>query len=97
MLAILTFFILNSKMDRTYEARFFLNKKKYEVHGALADLTSVITMDNDHFQFLHASLPDFLMDPLRSGEYCVSTPKWPTYLSLMWYLHGYKYFCESVA
>lgn len=74
-----------------------LNKEEDEVHVALADLTSIIEIKKENIEFLHASLSDFLVDPLRSGAYCISTPRWYTYLSIMWYLHGYKAPSKSAA
>ena len=44
------------------------------VFSALADLSSVIRygdFTDDRVHFLHASLPDFLLDRTRSGQYHV--------------------------
>ncbi len=37
-----------------------------DIHVGLAALTSVVSLKDDIFQFLHASLPDFLLDPDRA-------------------------------
>ncbi len=40
-----------------------------DVHVGLAALTSVVSIQDDFFQFLHASLPDFLLDPDRAQKF----------------------------
>ena len=48
-----------------------------DVHVALADLTSVVTCSWGRIKFLHASLPDFLLDRMRAREYFMDRAVWP--------------------
>ena len=49
----------------------------------LADLASVLCYSKeDGFRFLHASLPDFLLDQTRSQEYYLDKKIWCTRLSI---------------
>ena len=63
-----------------------------EIEVALSALTSVLTypalyasncLDYTNFQFLHASLPDFLQDSKRSQLYYIDRAKWCTELSIL--------------
>ena len=57
-----------------------------DIKVALAALASVITYtdyDRVQFQFLHASLPDFLLDPKRSQAYYMDRDTWSTRLSIL--------------
>ena len=56
-------------------ARFF-NIPVANVHVELSDLASVISCERDNIRFLHASLPDFLRDQSRSGEYYIDKATW---------------------
>ncbi|KJA29529.1 hypothetical protein HYPSUDRAFT_31439 [Hypholoma sublateritium FD-334 SS-4] len=60
-----------------------LGMSKETVFLALADLSSVINTDRlvhgyNSVEFLHASLPDFLLDPTRSGQYHINKATWST-------------------
>ena len=48
-----------------------------ELESALSNLISIISFDSaaGWFEFLHASIPDFLTDPHRSGTFYVDQPK----------------------
>ena len=48
-----------------------------ELELAFGDLISVISFDRaaGWFKFLHASIPDFLLDPHRSGTFYIDQPK----------------------
>ncbi len=56
-----------------------------EIKVALAALASVLTYytDSGTITFLHASLPDFLLDPKRSQVYYIDRATWSTQLSIL--------------
>ncbi|KJA29528.1 hypothetical protein HYPSUDRAFT_31437 [Hypholoma sublateritium FD-334 SS-4] len=55
-----------------------------DIKVALADLTSVLTYTTDRrIKFLHASLPDFLLDPKRSQIYHIDRATWSAQLSIV--------------
>ncbi|KAF5329677.1 hypothetical protein D9619_009207 [Psilocybe cf. subviscida] len=39
------------------------------LHSCVSDLTAILQFDGLHLEFFHASLPDFLKDKFRAGEY----------------------------
>ena len=60
-----------------FHVREMLNIGQDDIDIALADLTSVISFGVKKISFLHASLPDFLLDQARSGEkYYIDTGFW---------------------
>ena len=54
-----------------------------DIQTMLVPLTSVLTYDphSNNIHFCHASLPDFLRDEKRSGQYCIRAL--PTRLSIL--------------
>ncbi|KJA20361.1 hypothetical protein HYPSUDRAFT_43257 [Hypholoma sublateritium FD-334 SS-4] len=68
---------------RLYE---FSGMKDDDLCVLLADLTSIIVYENGNIAFLHASLPDFLLDRTRSQDYYLDKKFWCTQLSI-------HYFC----
>lgn len=80
----LAFIILGQSTDIAWIALFF-GLTPTDVHVALADLASVITCEEHTLRILHASLPDFLLDRTRSGEFHVSASAWGTQLAIQWY------------
>ncbi|KJA20396.1 hypothetical protein HYPSUDRAFT_818367 [Hypholoma sublateritium FD-334 SS-4] len=56
-----------------------------DVHISLAALTSVVDVDDDTFQFLHASLPDFLLDPERAQAFYIDPITWNCRLAILAY------------
>ena len=67
-------------------ARFF-NIPVANVHVELSDLASVISCERDNIRFLHASLPDFLLDEARSQNYHINCAYWSTQLSIQWFVN----------
>lgn len=59
-----------------------LAMSSHEVSGPLAGLASILTYRYDTIQFLHASLPDFLLDQTRSQWYYLDKRFWCTRLSI---------------
>ena len=55
-----------------------------DVDEAMADLVSVADCSNGKVRFLHASLPDFLLNRTRSEEYHIDYTEWSTRLSVLW-------------
>ena len=49
---------------------------------ALGDLTSVVSYDEDEITFLHASLPDFLLDESRAQQYYIDKGLWCEQLAI---------------
>ncbi|KJA20352.1 hypothetical protein HYPSUDRAFT_167075 [Hypholoma sublateritium FD-334 SS-4] len=80
---ILVYFILgNATLRRCAEV---LDISQADIHIALADLTSVVSVSstkNGEIRFLHASLPDFLLDRARSQEFYIDRAYWSTQLSI---------------
>lgn len=81
---ILAYTILGKRTNIVSVAHFF-DVPTANVHVALSDLASVIACKGRDICFLHASLPDFLLDQARSREYHISTPICATDLSIMWF------------
>ncbi|KJA14536.1 hypothetical protein HYPSUDRAFT_431298 [Hypholoma sublateritium FD-334 SS-4] len=81
---ILAYTILGKRTNIVSVANFF-DVPTANVHVALSDLASVIACKGRDICFLHASLPDFLLDQARSREYHISTPIYATDLSIMWF------------
>lgn len=48
----------------------------------MADLTSIVIYDDPQFRFLHASLPEFLMNQTRSQRYYLDKRFWCTHFSV---------------
>ena len=48
----------------------------------LDGLTSILVYKDDNIRFLHASLPDFLLDQSRSQDYYLEKRFWCTQLSI---------------
>ncbi|KAF8956887.1 hypothetical protein BDZ97DRAFT_1925054 [Flammula alnicola] len=65
----------------------FLSLAKGDVEIALADLASVVATDSSRLKFLHASLPDFLLDPARSQEYYIDPPRRHADFAHRWFEH----------
>ncbi|KJA17026.1 hypothetical protein HYPSUDRAFT_46811 [Hypholoma sublateritium FD-334 SS-4] len=64
----------------------FVGLQTSEVHVALFPLQSVVDCTSaGDIHFLHASLPDFLLDSERSQEYHINLSTWATRLSVMAY------------
>ncbi len=57
-----------------------------DAYTALAHLQSVTTinLNKNRIDFLHASLPDFLLDLGRSQEYCINKHFSASRLSVLW-------------
>lgn len=80
--ALLALIILGDTTDIQWIAYFF-DVPATDIQIAFAELTSVLTC-KAKVQFLHASLPDFLLDGARSQEYHIDLAVWGTRLSLRW-------------
>ncbi|KJA17107.1 hypothetical protein HYPSUDRAFT_1044290 [Hypholoma sublateritium FD-334 SS-4] len=50
-----------------------LNISTTAIYTALAGLASIVECRDDQIVFLHASLPKFLLNSLRSKKYCINT------------------------
>ena len=53
-----------------------------DVSVLLVDLLPILTYEDSEIHFLHASLPDFLLDQARSQEYYIDKRLWCTRLSI---------------
>ncbi|KJA20322.1 hypothetical protein HYPSUDRAFT_217033 [Hypholoma sublateritium FD-334 SS-4] len=67
VIAILAVAIL-SRYPFRFHIREMLDIAQDDIDVTLVDLGSVISCDMQKITFLHASLPDFLLDPARSGQ-----------------------------
>ena len=62
---------------------YMLSMDKADVYAALAPLASVISCTNGQIHFLHASLPDFLCDQNRSGQFYMDRVTWCNTISCL--------------
>ena len=81
---VLVYFILGNAtlLRRCAEV---LEISEVDIHIALADLTSVVSVSSSidgEIRFLHASLPDFLLDKARSQEFYIDKAYWSTRFSI---------------
>lgn len=53
-----------------------------DIRVLMADLTSVVIYDDPQFRFLHASLPEFLLDQTRAQRYYLDKKFWCTRFSI---------------
>lgn len=81
-LQLLAYAILGATSNINHVAAFF-DVSKDDIYTALADLSSVISCQDDGLHFLHFSLPDFLLDRARSGQYYIDPAKQSTDLSIL--------------
>ncbi|KJA22785.1 hypothetical protein HYPSUDRAFT_638364 [Hypholoma sublateritium FD-334 SS-4] len=90
---ILAWSILSQYKDLSFCAEFF-ELQEADVFVALASLKSVIDYEHGPIHFLHASLPDFLLDRTRSQEFYIDRATWSTRLSIRKFkflaLHGHR-------
>lgn len=63
----------------------FFEKTEGTIEAALADLVSLVVCKDEYIVYLHASLPDFLLDMRRSEEYYIDPVRWHTEFSLRWF------------
>ncbi len=73
-------------LEFLHSAMDFFNLELADIHSILAPLASVLVCDPDEtfeISFRHASLPDFLQNKERSGEYCINALG--TSLSIRWF------------
>ncbi|KAF8956885.1 hypothetical protein BDZ97DRAFT_144482 [Flammula alnicola] len=65
----------------------FLSLAIGDIEVALADLTSIVVIESSSIKFLHASLPDFLLDPARSQKYYIDPPDRYADFAHRWFEH----------
>ncbi|KAF8957412.1 hypothetical protein BDZ97DRAFT_1924663 [Flammula alnicola] len=61
--------VVNLPTNEIHFIRRLLNLGEGNVELALTDLSSIVEIERSQFKFLHASLPDFLLDATRSGRF----------------------------
>lgn len=81
--SILAYTILRKRSTISFIAHFY-NILEVDVRLALVDLSSVINCEKGTIRFLHASLPDFLLDRTRSQQYHLCIRTWSTRLAISW-------------
>ena len=81
--SILAYSILRKRSTISFIAHFY-NIPEIDVRLALVDLSSVINCEKGTIRFLHASLPDFLLDKTRSQEFHLCLRTWSTRLAISW-------------
>ena len=59
-----------------------------DITVALGDLTSVVLYDEDQITFLHASLPDFLLDESHAQQYYINKGLWCEQLAIKFVSKG---------
>ncbi|KJA17957.1 hypothetical protein HYPSUDRAFT_977537 [Hypholoma sublateritium FD-334 SS-4] len=81
--SILAYSILRKRSTISFIAHFY-NIPEVDIRLALVDLSSVINCEKGTIRFLHASLPDFLLDKTRSQQYHLCIRTWSTRLAISW-------------
>lgn len=89
VISILAYVILGDDPNMFSLARL-LGVPQSDLDVALAALSSIITWKKNDYEppsvvFLHASLPDFLLDETRSHEYHISASTWSTHFTTLWF------------
>lgn len=84
LLATLLAYIIIGRSAAIDDLVRFFSMSEADVHIAFADLPSVIACQDGEIRFLHASLPDFLLDEARSGGYYINPTIWSTRLCIYW-------------
>lgn len=79
---LLAYAILGATSDINRMATFF-DVFKDDIYSAMDDLSSVISCQDDELRFLHFSLPDFLLDRARSGQYYINPAEQCIKLSIL--------------
>ena len=54
-----------------------------DVHVGLGDLVLVVDLKHNTFQFIYASLPDFLLDPGRAQDFYIDSHMWNVRLAIL--------------
>ena len=83
VLAWAMFFPATSGSLEITQCGYMLSMDKADVYAALAPLASVISCTNGQIHFLHASLPDFLCDQNRSGQFYMDRVTWCNTISCL--------------
>lgn len=78
---ILAWSLFSQYKDLPFCAEFF-ELELVDIYVALAPLKSVIGYEHGPIHFLHASLPDFLLDRHRAQEFYIDRATWSTTLSI---------------
>ena len=81
---ILAYVIIGRGVPNISDIAWFFGMQVIDVYLAFVDLESVIVCEDHQIQFLHASLPDFLVDRQRSCAYYIDTSIWATKLAILW-------------
>lgn len=68
-----------------FKVTHFFNLPVDDIYAAFSGLTSVINCGRVDICFLHATLPDFLLDKARSCKYYIDRSILSTELSIVWY------------
>ncbi|KAF9479883.1 hypothetical protein BDN70DRAFT_662104 [Pholiota conissans] len=84
-LSILAYSILMRHTDIATITKFF-DMPIGTVEAGLVDLSSVIACKGGYVIYLHASLPDFLLDESRSQQFYVSPSQWHTAFAHRWFV-----------
>ncbi len=74
---------------------YMLSMDNADVYAALAPLASVISCKDGKINFLHASLPDFLCDPDRSGDFYMDKVTWCTTISCISLMRKVDFLCTG--
>ncbi len=77
------FTVKHFRMLRIERGALLLGIEKSDVFIALAALNSVVQCEDEEIHFLHASLPDFLLDRARSQAYYLDISTWTSRLSIL--------------
>ncbi|KAF9473166.1 hypothetical protein BDN70DRAFT_966554 [Pholiota conissans] len=98
VLDILAFIIISNKHSRVFnvnqiEQIFSMNLDTLQI--LFLDLTAVVQVRFNRISFLHASLPDFLQDPIRSQKYFLDLDKYCTKLLCMFLGHSFSEMLSS--
>ncbi|KJA29450.1 hypothetical protein HYPSUDRAFT_196807 [Hypholoma sublateritium FD-334 SS-4] len=81
---ILAYLIIGRGVPDISDIAWFFGLQAEDIYLAFVDLESLIVCKAHQIRFLHASLPDFLVDRQRSCEYFIDVSTWGTKLAIMW-------------
>ena len=89
VISILAYVILGDDPNMFSLARL-IDVPQVDLDVGLAALSSIITWKTSEYEppsvvFLHASLPDFLLDKTRSHEYHINASTWSTHFATLWF------------
>ncbi|KJA29452.1 hypothetical protein HYPSUDRAFT_520232 [Hypholoma sublateritium FD-334 SS-4] len=82
---LLAYIIIGQGVPDVSDIAWFFALEAVDVYLAFADLGSLVVCEGHRVRFLHASLPDSLVDAARSHAYFIDVPVWAAKLAVRWF------------